>query len=409
MKDDKHKILKTGVGEVLTLTSEQKQKIRKYAEQFEQRFRAELASGDWKKERREKTALFQKTLTRRRISQLSEPDFSRIIKTLWASALWGNKDYLVNKILNDNGLSQIRKSLEYLLWTDSPITERFDKFRATVKGLGPSSITEILVFVFPDRYSLWNDKPKNVLPLLGMKSILPDRVYKYSINGSDYVKCHQALALVKQELEDYGFSRMDFLDLDIFMWLLFLEVVKKEALEAKVGRGIIGEKPEIDTSKLSHWDVMGLLLELGNLLGFDTYVADRAKKSKLLEKSLGEIALLNEIPPFTYQRHLETVKNVDVIWFKEEFPAYCFEVEHTTGVTMGLLRLYQIRKFIDTKFFVIAPTEIISKFEAEIAKDPFSQIKDRYIFRSYDDLATFYEKAEAYRKLENKFFASESG
>lgn len=148
---------------------------------------------------------------------------------------------------------------------------------------------------------------------------------------------------------------------------------------------------------------MAILIELGNMLGYVTYTADPSRKSDIIGKTLNEIALLKEIPPFTYKKLLDTVKNVDVIWFKDEFPAYCFEVEHTTGVTMGLLRLYQIRNFTNALFFVVAPSGIISRFQTEILKDPFHKIKKRYAFRSYNDLVEFYEEAKRYHYLKEKF------
>ncbi len=148
---------------------------------------------------------------------------------------------------------------------------------------------------------------------------------------------------------------------------------------------------------------MAILFELGNLLGFATYTADSSRKSDIIVKSLADIALLKEIPQFRYQRHLDMVKNVDVIWFKDDFSAYCFEVEHTTGVTMGLLRLYQIRNFTNARFLVIAPSEIISRFQNEITKDPFYEIKNRYVFKSYEELIELFEEAKKYHELKNKF------
>ncbi|MBI5389086.1 hypothetical protein HZB01_01770 [Candidatus Woesearchaeota archaeon] len=113
---------------------------------------------------------------------------------------------------------------------------------------------------------------------------------------------------------------------------------------------------------------------------------------------------MNEIPPFTHPRLLDTVKNIDVIWFDEEFPKFCFEVEHTTGVRDGLLRLYRVRKITDAKFFVIAPKDIISKFQTEISKDPFHQIRDRYVFRSYNELVDIFKSSFVYHKLKDIFF-----
>jgi hypothetical protein len=390
------------------LSKEQKENIRKYIESFRKRLKSELSNKGWRKERKDRIGLFQRLLNKNKLKSLTEKEFAKIIESLWASQIWGNKDYLVEKILNDNGLPKIRTELIELLYGKDSLDKRFDRFKQNIKGLGPSSITEILVFVFPDKYCLWNEKPKNVLPLLGMENLLPDRVFKYSINGKDYVNCNNTLVLVKEELKKNGFGKVDFLDVDIFMWLLFSEVVKKrEKVKKEVIITKIPKEIKIDVSSLTHWDVMAVLIELGNLLGFDTYTADPARKSKLLDKTLGEISLLKGIPAFTYQRYLDTVKNVDVIWFKDEFPAYCFEVEHTTGVSLGLLRLYQIRNFTNAKFYVIAPSNIISKFQTETTKDPFYRIKNRYNFKSYEELVMFHEEAKKYHEIQRRFLGKE--
>ena len=118
---------------------------------------------------------------------------------------------------------------------------------------------------------------------------------------------------------------------------------------------------------------------------------------------MGDLISLDAIPQFTTPSLLDTIKNIDVIWFEDEFPVSCFEVEHTTGVTNGLLRLYQTSQ-LSTKLFVIAPADVLKKFETEMNKIPFSKMKGRYIFRSYEDLINFYYLAENYTKSKKDFF-----
>lgn len=390
---------------MVSLKQKHKDAIRKYLYKYSGRLKTEL-EGDWRAEREERIKEFHKLLGKKKIDRLSINDFIKIVKSLWASNIWVNKDYLVKKILDSSDIKEIRTELKELIHGSSPISERFDRFKSTIKGLGPSSITEILVFMDPDKYCLWNDKPKNVLPFLGIDDLLPEKVFKYPLNGNDYVNCNDLLKQIGEEIEKMGFKNIDFLDIDIFMWLLFVKEIKTLSKRKKPGEDlVIKEKIKINANDLTHWDIIGILSELGNLLGYDTYVADPAKKSDFLNKKLGDLALLKEIPAFTYERYLDTVKNVDAIWFKEEFPSVCFEVEHTTGVTLGLLRLYQIRNFTNAKFFVIAPSNIIGKYKVEISKDPFYKIKNRYNFRSYEDLIKFYLEAKNYHEIRELFFS----
>ncbi len=150
----------------------------------------------------------------------------------------------------------------------------------------------------------------------------------------------------------------------------------------------------------THEDAEGVLLELGSMLGFDTYTADPAKQFG--GKKLGGIASLPDVPSFTFDRLLKTAKEIDVIWFDEGFPAYCFEVEHTTGVRDGLLRLFNLRQ-LNAKFFIVAPGDVINKFQTEIMKDPFYHIKERYTFKSYEQLIELYQYALKYHEARSDF------
>jgi len=387
------------------LTDEQKENIKQYIGNFKEFIKTSKGL-EWEKDRKYKTELIQTLLSKEHVLSLSEAEFDKIIKALWATDFWSNKDYLVRKLLKDNMLQRLREELKELIFGAEPLEERFDRFKSSVKGLGPSSITEILLFSSPTSYCLWNDKPKNVLPFLKIK-LLPEKVYKHQIDGNDYAKCNAVLSLVKNELNKSGFENADFVDVDFFLAFVFYEVLEKQPKpepEEKICKSHLPriEMPNLEPDKMVHSDVQGILLELGKILGYDTYVADPSKTCR--GETLGNLATLKEIPQFTYQRLLDTVKNIDVIWFEEEFPKFCFEIEHTTGVTMGLLRLYQIRKITDAKFFVIAPEDIISKFQTEISKDPFHQIRDRYVFRSYNQLSEVFKCALTYHAFKNKFF-----
>ena len=133
---------------------------------------------------------------------------------MWASHFWSNKDwYIENKLLIPNGIVKIRENLSKLLYGDGSIVKKYNEFKANVKGFGPSALSEILLFIFPDQYCLWNAKTQTVLSKLRL-DILPKRFFKYQINtGEDYFECVQALGLIKDAMTNFGIR--NFIDLDI--------------------------------------------------------------------------------------------------------------------------------------------------------------------------------------------------
>jgi len=164
------------------------------------------------------------------------------------------------------------------------------------------------------------------------------------------------------------------------------------------------ETPPIskEEDQLAHEEVEGFLLHLGNLLGFDTYTTDKSSKTKIGEE-LGNLCTLREIPAFTgFPETLDTARQIDVIWFKDRYPKYCFEVEHTTDVTKGLLRLYQVKE-LNASLFIVASSSKRSKFDLEIRKEPFNKIKERYIFRTYTELLELYNCAQKFIPMKASF------
>lgn len=363
----------------------------------------ELDSGEWKEERKTRSGRFRSLLSKKRIERLSEGELGEIIKNLWASRMWSDKDWLVSSILQRNGIELIRYALKDLLYGGDDLKSRFNQFSSKISGFGPSSITEILVFFDSQKYCLWNNKPKEVIPKLDQHHSLPIRVFKYQITGQDYELIQEFMTGLLKEMRGLGFPKADFLDLDIIMWMLFQDYQKAEPKD----EGEKLERGEFDEEKFIHEDAEALLIKLGNILGYATYTPDSSKYSDYLKTNLGDLSTLSEIPSFTFERHLDTVRHIDVIWFREDFPFYCFEIEHTTGVSAGLLRLYQIRNFTNAKFFIIAPSRVMTKYMREISKDPFHQIKSRYQFRSYSDLKKVYDAAVAYDSKRVEFFGNE--
>ena len=201
------------------LTSEQIQTLKTYGEEFKNWNNTEQGKKDIE-EHREHQNYFKEKLSPPNLSKMTESEFSEIWKRSWASRIWGNKDwYVKNRLIGPNGIELIREELHKLLYGSENFMNRYDRFRTVVKGFGISTLSEFLNMIFPEKFCLWNDKPKTVLPFLTLNA-LPENLLKYnSATGAQYLQCIDYLTLIKSELSEFGIK--DFVDLDIFFWHLF--------------------------------------------------------------------------------------------------------------------------------------------------------------------------------------------
>jgi hypothetical protein len=209
---------------IISLNTEQIEILRKYGQDLNAWKRSEKGR-DTIQIHRDHEKYFQRKFSLESIDRMTANEFAEAYKKLWASNMWGNKDwYIENKLLAWNGLEKIQRELKKLLYDKNSIAERFNEFKINVKGFGVSSLSEILYFVFPDRYCLWNDKPKTVLQTIGLR-VLPEKYFKYQIHtGQEYTECVRVLNLIKDELKEFGVK--DFIDLGTLhdvhiMWLTF--------------------------------------------------------------------------------------------------------------------------------------------------------------------------------------------
>jgi len=356
----------------------------------------------WQNDREERLTWCRKHLAPEKLARMPRQDFATFIKGLWAVNIWQNKDYKVERLIKDNGLNHVRDALGCLLRGADPIEARWDDFRSSIKGFGPAMLSEILTFFDPQRYALINLKPYRVLPLIGF-SISPVS------DGKSYRRAVEELGKVKSLLSEHGFKGADFIQTDFFIAYLFYQVFdlqfkRKDEVIAPVGKAgaepSMGPAPPSEIVIHSHEAAEEVLLELGKLLGYDTYTPDAGRT--YAEKKLGDIATLKELPYFAAEKIMDSVQNIDVVWLRDEWPECFFEVEHTTGVTPGLLRIFQAEK-LNAKFFMIGPRDVLKRFEREVEKAPFNRIRDKYRFRSYEELGEMLLAASHYRKVSDSF------
>lgn len=145
------------------------------------------------------------------------------------------------------------------------------------------------------------------------------------------------------------------------------------------------------SAEQSHPYYQGLLIVIGNLRGFSTFIPNQDKNKMFVQKPLGSVRTLQEIPPFSHNALMRKCGTVDVIWFNvRQMPNSLFEVEHSTDIQNSLLKFYELQDF-HTRMAIVAHEKRRGEFEQKIRQSAFSEIKGRVNFLGYDALVKQYE------------------
>ncbi|MBN2830191.1 MAG: hypothetical protein JXR56_07720 [Candidatus Cloacimonetes bacterium] len=143
----------------------------------------------------------------------------------------------------------------------------------------------------------------------------------------------------------------------------------------------------IENEKFSHTYFQGLIVEIGKLKGFETYIPTQDRNKLFLTKTLSEIADSTVIYDFTYPEIVSRAKTIDVIWFHENrLPHTFIEVEHTTDFQNSLLKFVDLQYFY-SDFIIAGSNDRKREFESKININVFRAIRSRVKFIDYDNIA----------------------
>jgi hypothetical protein len=131
----------------------------------------------------------------------------------------------------------------------------------------------------------------------------------------------------------------------------------------------------IETIRESH-KVQGTIARIGAEMGFRIWVPKADKQKVLADLSPDLHAAFLEVLPLNYDdTTLRTIEQIDVIWLKGRSMSRAFEVEHTTAIYSGILRmadLLALQPNMDIRLHIVAPDEKREKVLREIKRPVFS-------------------------------------
>jgi hypothetical protein len=135
-------------------------------------------------------------------------------------------------------------------------------------------------------------------------------------------------------------------------------------------------EPEV-AEETEHTRAEALLITLGELTGCSIWIARNDRSRAFRGESLGA-GCLSKLPNLGLSEEAtRRISLIDVIWLVNNVPACAFEVETTTSVYSGLLRmsdLLAVVPLVNMKLFVVAPRDRQDKVMNELRRPTFRKI-----------------------------------
>lgn len=139
------------------------------------------------------------------------------------------------------------------------------------------------------------------------------------------------------------------------------------------------EEASVKGREISHEEMQYLLLKLGADMGLDVWVARNDRGKVFNGQPFANIPnLLGQLPAQFDRKTMNIIENIDVIWLRGGTFVAAFEVEHTTQIYSGLLRLSDLvakHPNLKIELYIVAPDERKDKVAQEVGRPTFENLQ----------------------------------
>jgi type II restriction enzyme len=272
--------------------------------------------------------------------------------------------------------------------------------RQKIKGLGPAA-ANLLYFVHPTLAPPFNTAiVRGFNTLVGAKvklgswsEYLAMREGVMRMNAENQLLLSNDLGAIAGFLFDVGSGRYDALlqtasPVDSETWRADLARFRETALQRS------SADRENDQLQQTHGEVQGLLRNLGFALGYEVWIASNDRSRPFRDSTLAE-GCLNSLPNSLQEvAGGEAVRLIDVLWLERDShaPAAAFEVEHSTSIYSGIVRLLDLALGFKESgrpisLFLVAPDKRAEEVKAQFRRPAFSRVQGTtFFFVPYGEL-----------------------
>lgn len=140
--------------------------------------------------------------------------------------------------------------------------------------------------------------------------------------------------------------------------------------------------------------IQALIAKIGSQMGLRIWLPRNDRKAVLSKWNADQGELLDILPLNYDETTIKTIEQIDVLWLRGRAIVRAFEVEHTTSIYSGILRmadLLALQPNMNIKLHIVAPYARRDKVFQEIQRPVFSLLDEAPLFEkctyiSYDSV-----------------------
>ncbi|WP_298277760.1 AAA family ATPase [Ferroplasma sp.] len=202
------------------LQDSEKQELKNYYDHA-------INAGDyWAQKRKEHDKhqeVLSKYLSKDNLNLISQDDLKKLLVELWAtSQRFKSISGVEKRILknNNNDFKKIIEGIKDLLYGQEYLEDRINTFSKNINYMKLAYTSEMLHFVYPDKYPLWNLTTEAALEKISpdnLLSYIKSGTYSTGKEGQKYKKIIEVMTAIKNSIEKDENIKLDFIDVDILI------------------------------------------------------------------------------------------------------------------------------------------------------------------------------------------------
>jgi hypothetical protein len=144
----------------------------------------------------------------------------------------------------------------------------------------------------------------------------------------------------------------------------------------RAGGGMEQQNQKNERDMSDHTRIQWLLARIGHQVGCDVWIAANDQSKNWNGQRLGDLSL-KTLPPLLDGPSRRFIHLIDVLWLRGDEVVAAYEIEHTTSISSGLLRLYDLDALYPTSILhlcIVVPNPSLKRIQTVLARPAFQRL-----------------------------------